>query len=165
MPAADSYKHKKSSRVLIPSHEEAGAEDASPKVARSPIKAEIPKNPVVRRGQDPELFWLGKYGADDTDGTLRTDIRSLYRHEHIAPEKIITGLYRFAEGDRFKEEQMELGFDVAEAFGNAITRDDLEKVSDYYTHSAGWTNRPAKSSASTSIPPTASNTAPTGKSN
>jgi len=100
MPAADSYKHKKSSRVLIPSHEEAGAEEASPKVAGAPVKADIPKNPIVRRGQDPELFWLGKYGADDSEDTLRTDIRSLYRHEHIAPEKIIAGLYRLTEGDR-----------------------------------------------------------------
>jgi len=36
---------------------------------------------------------------------------------------------------------MEMNFDVAATFGNAITRDDLEKVSGYYTHSDGWTNR------------------------
>jgi adenine-specific DNA-methyltransferase len=40
---------------------------------------EIPKNPVVHRGQDPELFWLNKYG-NDRDDLLRVDIRNLYRH-------------------------------------------------------------------------------------
>ena len=55
---------------------------------------ELPKNPVVHRGSDPELFWLNKYGNDDRDGLLKVDIRSLYRHEHIAPEQLIRGLYR-----------------------------------------------------------------------
>jgi adenine-specific DNA-methyltransferase len=66
--------------------EEAGYEDANAKVAEGKKVLELPKNPVVHRGQDPELFWLNKYGNDDRDDLLKVDIRSLYRHEHIAPE-------------------------------------------------------------------------------
>ena len=39
-----------------------------------------------QRGRDPELYWLNKYKNDDEDNPLRmpqlrTDIRSLYKHE------------------------------------------------------------------------------------
>ena len=53
----DSIKHTHADRPHIPSQEEAGFEDASPVVRSEPAKAEYPKNPVVHRGQDPELFW------------------------------------------------------------------------------------------------------------
>ncbi len=33
------------------------------------------------------------------------------------------------------------GFTTDELFGNAISHEELDKVSDYYTHSDGWTNR------------------------
>ena len=56
-----SIKHSKEKRVLIPSREEAGAEAASPKVRDGKGNAEYPVNPVVHRGQDPELFWMHKY--------------------------------------------------------------------------------------------------------
>jgi len=84
-----SIKHKTDKRVHIPSKEEAGYEDANAKVQEGKKVLELPKNPVVHRGQDPELFWLNKYGNDDRDDLLRVDIRSLYRHEHIAPETLI----------------------------------------------------------------------------
>ena len=87
-----SIKHSKVKRVLIPSREEAGQESASPRVKSGREKAGFPVNPVVHRGQDPELFWMHKYGADDRQDRLNVDIRSLYRHEHIAPEKIIQRL-------------------------------------------------------------------------
>lgn len=58
-----------------------------------------PEKPVVRRWQAPELVWLGKLGTDDSEDTLRTDIRSLYDHEDIAPEKIIADLDRLTQGD------------------------------------------------------------------
>ena len=77
----DSIKHNKDSRVHIPSKEEAGYEDANEKVQSGKKVLEIPKNPVVHRGQDPELFGLNKYGNDGHDDLLRVDIRSLYRHE------------------------------------------------------------------------------------
>ncbi|PIS29165.1 MAG: hypothetical protein COT43_04705, partial [Candidatus Marinimicrobia bacterium CG08_land_8_20_14_0_20_45_22] len=80
----DSIKHNQDKRAHIPSREEAGYEDANPKVQQGNKILELPKNPIVNRGQDPELFWLSKYGNDDRDELLQTDIRSLYRHEHIA---------------------------------------------------------------------------------
>jgi adenine-specific DNA-methyltransferase len=94
------FKHKHATRAAIPSHEEAGTEAASPKVARGPSAASYPKNPVVHRGQDPELFWLNKYGTTDAEDKLPVDIRSLYRHEHIQPEMLLPSLMRVVEIDR-----------------------------------------------------------------
>src|ERR1022692_2039314 len=93
----DSIKHNKDKRAHIPSKEEAGYEDANPKVKSGKKVMELPKNPIVHRGQDPELFWKDKYGNDDRDDLLRVDIRSLYRHEHIAPETLIKNLYKVTE--------------------------------------------------------------------
>ena len=127
-----SFKHKNAKRAHIPSGEEAGYEAASAKVKEAG-SIELPLNPVITRGQDPELFWMHKYGSDEKltaqldalqeklkagdisaartalenlrdliarryeqpdDESLSVDIRSLYRHEHIAPEALIKGLYR-----------------------------------------------------------------------
>ena len=126
-------------RAHIPSNEEAGYENANPKVKEGKQELDLPKNPVVHRGQDPELFWLNKYGSDERDDRLTIDIRSLYRHEHIAPEKLIEGLYKVTEEKR-DPSQGDL-FSVNELFGNALERDEMEKVSEYYSHSDGWTNR------------------------
>lgn len=134
----DSIKHQ-GSRAHIPSKEEAGYEDANEQVRSGKAILELPKNPVVHRGSDPELFWLNKYGNDDRDELLKVDIRSLYRHEHIAPEQLIRGLYRTVV-EKKNEDQMDL-FSANELFGNALERDELEKVSEYYQHSDGWTNR------------------------
>jgi adenine-specific DNA-methyltransferase len=133
----ESIKHKTDTRAHIPSKEEAGYEDANAKVQDGKKVLEFPKNPVVHRGQDPELFWLNKYGNDDRDDLLRVDIRSLYRHEHIAPETLIKNLYNVTET---KSDQMNL-FSVNELFGNALEKDEIEKVSEYYHHQDGWTNR------------------------
>ncbi len=133
----ESIKHKTDTRAHIPSKEEAGYEDANAKVQDGKKVLELPKNPVVHRGQDPELFWLNKYGNDDRDDLLRVDIRSLYRHEHIAPETLIKNLYKVTET---KSDQMDL-FSVNELFGNALEKDEIEKVSEYYHHQDGWTNR------------------------
>jgi adenine-specific DNA-methyltransferase len=133
----DSIKHSKDTRVHIPSKEEAGYEDANVKVQTGEKVLVIPKNPIVHRGQDPELFWLNKYGNDDRDDLLRVDIRSLYRHEHIAPETLIKNLYKLTET---KSDQLSL-FSMNELFGNALEKDELEKVGEYYHHQDGWTNR------------------------
>lgn len=133
----ESIKHKTDTRAHIPSKEEAGYEDANAKVQDGKKVLELTKNPVVHRGQDPELFWLNKYGNDDRDDLLRVDIRSLYRHEHIAPEALIKNLYKVTET---KSDQMDL-FSVNELFGNALDKDEVEKVSEYYHHQDGWTNR------------------------
>jgi adenine-specific DNA-methyltransferase len=68
------------------------------------------------------------------------DIRSLYRHEHIAPETLIKGLYRMVVEKAANQDEL---FAVNELFGNAIGHEELDKVSDYYNHKApdGWTNR------------------------
>lgn len=132
-----SIKHKQDKRAHIPSREEAGTEDASPKVKAGKKAAEYPRNPVVHRGQDPELFWMHKYGADDTADKISVDIRSLYRHEHIAPEALIRNFYKLKEQDN---PQLDL-FSANELFGNALELDEIEKISEYYSHSDGWSNR------------------------
>lgn len=132
-----SLKYPTDKRAHIPSKEEAGYEDANAKVAEGKKVLELPKNPVVHRGQDPELFWLNKYGNDDRDDLLKVDIRSLYRHEHIAPEALIKNLYKLTET---KTDQISL-FTVNEMFGNALDKDEIDKVSEYYQHQDGWTNR------------------------
>lgn len=130
----ESFKHDRETRPLIPSSEEAGMEAASPAVESGPDVKEFPKNPVVSRGQDPELFWMEKYGNDDRDDILKVDIRSLYRHEHIAPESLIKGLYRMKEAP-----SKQLG--LAEMFGDGPAMEELEKVGSYYEHQDGWRNR------------------------
>lgn len=139
-----SIKHKGNTRPHIPSKEEAGYEDANEKVQSGKKVLELPKNPVVHRGQDPELFWLNKYGNDDRDDLLRVDIRSLYRHEHIAPEKVISGLYKVVSNASLTtnhSEQLDLFPNMNELFGNSLEKDEIEKVSEYYHHQDGWTNR------------------------
>lgn len=134
----DSIKHQEK-RAHIPSKEEAGYEDANNTVNQGKSILELPKNPVVHRGQDPELFWMNKYGNDDREELLKVDIRSLYRHEHIAPEQLIKGLYKTVV-DKKDDAQTDL-FSANELFGNALDKDELEKISEYYQHSDGWTNR------------------------
>ncbi len=55
----NSYHHNQK-RAHIPSREEAGYEDANPEVQEGKEKLDLPKNPVVHRGQNPELFWMEK---------------------------------------------------------------------------------------------------------
>lgn len=127
-----SYKHK-DKRAHIPSKEEAGYESANPVVAEEQ-EAHYPKNPVIHRGQDPELYWLNKYGNDNREELLKVDIRSLYRHEHISPEVIMRQLFKLKEE---KTDQLSLN----DLFGNALEHDEEDKVSEYYKHMDGWSNR------------------------
>jgi len=126
----DSIKHKEEKRAYIPSKEEAGFEDANPHVKAGKKTLELPVNPVVTRGQDPELFWMNKY---------RKDIRSLYRHEHIAPEMLIRNLYRIVEDK--ENPQQDIFGEIPDDFREMIERDDLEKVAGYYEHNDKWRNR------------------------
>jgi len=136
MPEIDSIKHKEAKRAHIPSREEAGFEDASPAVQGKKATA-YPLNPVVHRGQDPELFWLNKYGNDDREELLKVDIRSLYRHEHISPEMLINRLYTARESEAAQRSL----FDTNELFGNALDVEELDKPATYYNHHDGWSNR------------------------
>lgn len=128
-----SIKHKNDKRAHIPSKEEAGMENASEQVKKKE-EALYPINPVVHRGQDPELFWLNKYGNDERDDLLKIDIRSLYRHEHISPELLINNLYKIKGGQHNQ-------LDMFSLFGNTLKMDELEKVADYYKYSDDWKNR------------------------
>lgn len=132
--STESYKHK-DKRKHIPSKEEEGYEKANPVVSEKTVSS-YPKNPVVHRGQDPELMWMNKYGSDDRDDMLNVDIRSLYRHEHISPEVLIRNLYRLKE-----EAADPYQLDMNELFGNSLAMDELEKVGEYYRHQDGWSNR------------------------
>ena len=131
----DSFKHKEDKRVLIPSKEEAGSEQVNP-VVQGKARTDIPLNPVTTRGQDPELYWMHKYGPDDTEDRLNVDIRSLYRHEHVTPEHLIKGLYRMV-----KTEAVENQPDLFELFGNPSPIDEPDKPYEYYKHPEDWTNR------------------------
>ncbi|HKK44294.1 MAG TPA: site-specific DNA-methyltransferase [Balneolaceae bacterium] len=171
--SSKSYRHSDEKRAHIPSKEEAGYEDANPKVQSEGERYALPVNPILHRGRDPELFWMDKYKHNEKIRTLldqlaeastspdvgelvnelRTalsdppeeawnemldiDIRSLYRTEHIAPEMLIEGLTKLVENH---DDQGDL-FATNELFGNSLEKDELSKVSDYYTHSDGWTNR------------------------
>jgi adenine-specific DNA-methyltransferase len=130
----DSLKHANARRTRIPSQEEAGCEQESPESRQT--EASWPLNPVTQRGQDPELFWLEKYGADDRDENLEVDIRSLYRTEHIAPEKLIQRLYTLR-----READHQADFFVDELFANYKDIDELDKPQSYYKHADRWANR------------------------
>jgi len=128
------YKHA-DKRSHTPSTEEAGMEQNNPKV-KGKEELDLPKNPIVHRGQDPELFWMNKYGADETDDRLQVDIRSLYRHEHISPELLVNGLYKLKKETNGNGQPT-----LFDAFGNSFELDELEKPTSYYTHQDGWSNR------------------------
>jgi len=135
-----SYKHKSSTRPLIPSKEEAGMEESAIQDRKS--KTELPLNPITQRGQDPELYWMNKYGPEDNADALEVDIRSLYRHEHISPELLIRKLYRQIQDAPKQGDQLGLfAPDVREIFGNTLDMDEFEKVGEYYRHQGDWSNR------------------------
>jgi adenine-specific DNA-methyltransferase len=121
-------------RVHIPSREEAGQEQDA--IAGRPSVKHVPLNPVTHRGRDPELYWLNKYGPSDQEQRLAVDIRSLYRHEHIAPEVLISRLYRFKGRDDTQNELF-----TNELFGNPLAMDELDKPGSYYKHPDKWQNR------------------------
>ena len=130
----DALEHKADERSFIPSREEAGME--SDAVAGRPRARAVPLNPVVHRGQDPELYWLGKYGERDDQKALEIDIRSLYRHEHIAPETLIARLYRLRSRDDTQHELF-----VNELHGNPLALDEEQKPGAYYHRKDKWQNR------------------------
>ena len=130
----DAIVHKADERLFIPSREEAGQEDAA--LHGRPTTKAVPLNPVTTRGQDPELYWLHKYGSDDQQRRLNIDIRSLYRHEHIEPEALIARLYQLKARE---DKQSELF--VNELHGNPLAIDELDKPVAYYKRHDKWRNR------------------------
>ena len=130
----DAIEHARDERYVIPSREEAGQEHEA--VAGRPTAKTLPLNPVTHRGQDPELYWLGKYGDDDAQAGLDIDIRSLYRHEHIAPETLIARLYRLKNRDEAQNDLF-----VNELHGNPLAMDEEQKPGAYYHRKDKWQNR------------------------
>ena len=102
--------------------------------ATKKTQAQFSKTPIDPQGNQPELFWLEKYGHDDQEKNLEIDICSLYRHEQISPSVLIDKFYHVK-----KTESPQLSID--DLFGNALDRDKLEKCSEYYQHQDNWVNR------------------------
>ena len=137
----DHIEHEQDKRTSIPTTERQGEE--------SVMIEDLPQESLYnmfhhkfRRGDDPELFWLNKYKNDNEEtqeSWLRTDIRSLYVHEEIDPEQIITRLYRVREEKKVGFEQQPELFE--EIFREQEEEDELEKIAGYYRHSENWRNR------------------------
>ena len=128
-------------RVVIPVSAHQGEEQMA--ISGQPEESEYDIfRHQLKRGCDPQLYWLGKYKNDDEDNPdympqLRTDIRSLYKHEDIRPEAIIDNLYELHE---HKSESAKLQLDL---FGDFTEEeeDELERLAGYYKHSDNWQNR------------------------
>ena len=135
----DSIKHLEDTRLTIPTSELAGEESIA--VGGQPTESQYDTfRHSINRGSDPELFWLDKYRNDDEatqDPQLRVDIRSLYVHEDIDPEKLIRRLYSVRQEHR-DDSQLML-FSPEEM--RTEVEDELERVADFYTHHHGWKNR------------------------
>ena len=135
-----SIKHE-DKRAAIPDSAHQGEEQMA--ISGQPEKSEYSIfRHEFQRGRDPELYWLNKYKNDDEDNPdympqLRTDIRSLYKHEDIRPEAIIDSLYELHE---HKSESAKLQLDL---FGDLEEEqeDELERLAGYYKHSDNWQNR------------------------
>ena len=138
--AVSSFKHE-DKRVAIPDSAHQGEEQMA--ISDMPKQSEYDIfRHEFQRGRDPELYWLNKYKNDDENNPdympqLRTDIRSLYKHEDIRPEAIIDSLYELHE---HKSESAKLQLDL---FGDADfeQEDELERLAGYYKHSDNWQNR------------------------
>ena len=128
-------KHNEDKRVMIPTSELAGEEsmqtnNASGKASYATFRHEFD------RGRDPELYWLNKYAADEQDdSSVRVDIRSLYQHEDVQPERLINNLYRI------HEDRAQPSLFSGDELGHTVVEDELERVAEYYHHEMGWKNR------------------------
>ena len=135
-----SFKHA-DKRVAIPDSAHQGEEQMA--ISGQPEESEYDIfRHQLKRGCDPQLYWLGKYKNDDDESLdympqLRTDIRSLYKHEDIRPEAIIDNLYELHE---HKSESAKMQLDL---FGDWSDEeeDELERLAGYYKHNDNWQNR------------------------
>lgn len=135
-----SIKHEEK-RVSIPDSAHQGEEQSAIEGQPTESEYQIFRH-EFQRGRDPELYWLGKYKNDDEENPdympqLRTDIRSLYKHEDIRPEAIIDNLYELHE---HKSENAKMQLDL---FGDESEcgEDELERLAGYYRHNDNWQNR------------------------
>jgi adenine-specific DNA-methyltransferase len=92
MPAkkpVKAYKHRDAKRAHIPSAEEAGYEAGSDKVAGAPDSLRLPLNPVLTRGQDPELFWKHKYATDERLSGLLDELDAALKSGDTAAARLL----------------------------------------------------------------------------
>lgn len=133
--AVSSIQHKEDKRAVIPSTEREGMEAPATENMEKQSEYEMFRHDFTR-GRDPELYWVDKYKNDDEDTQaqyLRTDVRSLYVHEDVSPEYLISQLYEMKKDS--SPQQLEL-------FATPDNVDDLmERVATYYQHNDDWQNR------------------------
>ena len=130
-----SIQHKEDKRASIPSTEREGMEAPATEGMNKQSEYQMFAHDFTR-GRDPELYWVDKYKNDDEDTQaqyLRTDVRSLYVHEDVSPEYLISQLY---------EMKKEKGPVQQDLFATPENIDDLmERVATYYQHNDDWQNR------------------------
>ena len=130
-----SIQHKEDKRASIPSTEREGMEAPATEGMNKQSTYQVFAHEFTR-GRDPELYWVDKYKNDDEDtqaSYLKTDVRSLYVHEDVSPEYLISQLY---------EMKKEKGPVQQDLFATPENIDDLmERVATYYQHNDDWQNR------------------------
>lgn len=126
--------HKEDKRASIPSTEREGMEAPATEGMNKQSEYQMFAHDFTR-GRDPELYWVNKYKNDDEETQaqyLKTDVKSLYVHEDVSPEYLISQLYEM------KKEQPQQ-YDL---FATPENIDDLmERVATYYQHNDNWQNR------------------------
>lgn len=128
-------KHNEDKRVMIPTSELAGEESMQTNNTNGKANYATFRH-EFDRGRDPELYWLNKYAADEQDeSSVRVDIRSLYQHEDVQPERLINNLYRI------HEDRAQPSLFSGNELGRTVVEDELERVAEYYHHEMGWKNR------------------------
>lgn len=132
----DAIKHSEDTRKIIPTSECQGEEAMN--ITGAPTESIYSTlHEGFDRSRDPELYWLGKYKnqADADSAEMTLDIRSLYVHEDIEPEKLIRRLYQLRLEQRHPEQPI--------LFTPEDMRTKIENLlePEYYTHSMGWKNR------------------------
>lgn len=130
-----SIQHKEDKRASIPSTEREGMEAPVTKGMNKQSEYQMFAHDFTR-GRDPELYWVNKYKNDDEETQapyLKTDVKSLYVHEDVSPEYLISQLYEM------KKEAAPQQLDL---FATPENVDDLmERVATYYQHNDDWQNR------------------------
>ena len=130
-----SIQHKEDKRAAIPSTEREGMEAPAAEGMDKQSAYQMFRHDFTR-GRDPELYWVDKYKNDDEETQpqyLKTDVKSLYVHEDVSPEYLISQLYEMKKDA--SPQQLDL-------FATPENVDDLmERVATYYQHNDDWQNR------------------------
>jgi len=161
----NAFQDQHAKRSLIPSQEEQGLENNL-----TPQKKHIPLNPVIGRGQDPELFWLNKYDNDQEITQKFEQIKDAFKNKQIhvlehlfndlknllvspkpLPEELILdirSLYikelvspKLIAQQLYSIKEQPQAQDLFTAFNNHVQMDTLDKIENYYKHQDDWANR------------------------